>query len=141
MTTSDFTPLHTTYVHITHRPVRYDMGKFFRWEAWANRGWTEADLKLVVAYIWHRIRQGKRFEESFRFKNLIEDQDRFEEDLVDARAWARQSQQEPGVPARVRVLSATGRTQAVVDTSRSAASVMREHQTMAKLLKEYREQL
>lgn len=83
------------------------MTAHFRWETWLGQGWTEADLKLVVDYIWKRVKAGKRERESFKLSNLLEP-DRFAEDLSMAKSEARK----PVVaPDKRRVMLATGRAE------------------------------
>ena len=64
------------------------MGDMFRWEVWCSKGWTEADLCLVVAFINRRIKAQRRWPESLRLHNLI-DPARFADDLQDAKGEAR----------------------------------------------------
>jgi hypothetical protein len=133
--------LHRIYCQLTHIPLPYTASHWWPWESFLNR-FTEDDLRLVVKFMNNLKSRGKPVRQ-FTFRSFISGPnslDYFAEDLAESRAWARQSQQEPGVPARVRVLSATGRTQAVVDTSRSAEAVMRGNVELRKLL-ELRDQL
>ncbi len=88
MVIEDHSQIHRRYCALTNRDMVLDTGVHFRWNLWKSKGWTEADLALVVAFIKGRMRTGRRFVESLRLNNLI-DPDRFSEDLCDARAEQR----------------------------------------------------
>lgn len=93
--------------------MRYDMSRHFQWEAWAAAGYTVEDLHLVVAYIWRRIKAGKREMESFKLSVLIGDLSKFEDDLSIARSESAVAQKEArrpiASPSKAAVLRATGR--------------------------------
>lgn len=129
MTTENYDSIHSVYCSITNRPVLYDTRKFFAWQAWQAMGWTEEDLRLVVAFILRRIKTGKRRPESLRFTLLIEDHSRFEDDVLDARMEARQSQNQP--TPRARALSSVGRTEPEPERCRSVDSIMAESKALA----------
>ncbi len=80
--------IHALFNRLTDRQMVLDSGVHYRWNLFKSKGWTEADLALVVAFIKGRMRTGRRFVESLRLQNLI-DPCRFEDDLCDARAEAR----------------------------------------------------
>ncbi len=84
----DHSQIHLLYCHLTNRSTRLDTGVHMRWNLWKSKGWTEADLALVVAFIKGRMRTGRRYVESLRLNNLI-DPSRFEDDLQDAKAEQR----------------------------------------------------
>ncbi len=113
MITEDHTQIHSVFCKLTNRDMRLDTGVHMRWNLWKSKGWTEADLALVVAFIKGRMRTGRRFVESLRLNNLI-DPDRFCEDLCDAKAEARI----PRKTERDRVLAQVGRVEPVRDTAR-----------------------
>lgn len=83
-----------------------------------------------MLHIKSMIKKDRRREESFRFHNLIEDTDRFLEDLAEAKSMARIPKPTP----RTRILEATGRTEPVRDTVRSAESVLRGNEQLKRLL-------
>ena len=129
MTTEDHAPIHAVYVRITNRPVIYDTRKYFAWQSWLAMGWTEADLRLVVAFILRRIKEGKRWQESLRFGNLIENHERFADDLIDAKMAERQVKPTP----RAKLLASVGREEVLPDRVKSAASIIAESKALADL--------
>jgi hypothetical protein len=131
MTTENYHSIHSVYVQLTNRPVDYDVRKFFAWQAWQAKGWTEADLRLVVSFILRRIKEHKRWPESLRFKHLIEDHDRFADDLIDARAMQRKPQPTP----RTAILAATHRQEQVRDGARSVGDILAGEKALRELLR------
>jgi hypothetical protein len=138
MTTNNtprFEELHKLYCSLTLREISFDMPTLYRWEQWASRGWGASDLHLVIAFIKRKISSGDRKVESLRLHNLI-DVARFEDDLVDARAWQRKPKETP----RGRVLKQSGRTgeppERPVDTARTAL----ERTKLAEKLKKWKEE-
>lgn len=95
--------LHSLYCRLTgmHISLAFDREHF--WFLWLKQGFTGADLELVVKMIWRKIPKGERRIESLKFRNLIEQLDRFEEDLAVARAEHRNSKPPPS--ARERAVS------------------------------------
>jgi hypothetical protein len=81
--------LHKHYVALTGLDLVLTMPRIYQWEAWKVHGWTSAELSLVVRHIQKRIKENRRRPESLLFRNLIQDTERFEEDLAEARALAR----------------------------------------------------
>lgn len=112
-TTEQTAALHAEFNRLTKQAVRYDMSRHFQWEAWCAAGYTVDDLRLVISYIWRRIKAGKRERESFKLANLIGDQGRFEDDLALARSESTIAQKEASrpatSPAKASVLRASGR--------------------------------
>lgn len=104
--TKTYARLHAVYLLATGADVPLTMSRIFTWEAWCARGWESTDLILVVKHIKSRIKEGRRWPESFRFSNLIENTSRFEEDLSEARALNRIPKVDHG---KAEVLRATGR--------------------------------
>ncbi len=120
MTTNKYRTIHALYCRLTGRQLPLDMGLAFRWELWESRGWTEADLRLVIGHIQSLIKQERRRPESLRLYNLI-NPERFAEDLSEARALSRVHKPMP----RDRVLAASGRPNTGCEcNARSAAQVM-----------------
>lgn len=116
----DYSALHSTYCTCTNRTMPMSSSMHFAWAAWSIHGWTEADIKLVVAHINKLIKLNRRRPESLRFHNLIGDTERFLEDISEARALSRQPKPTP----RTEILRATGRPEPVQDTARSAAQII-----------------
>jgi hypothetical protein len=106
---STIAKLHAAYERFTGHKLKLD-GVYLRewaWTEWIKRGFTEPDLELVVRYLQFQIRKDLRRPESLLFRNLIQEVDRFEEDLNMARDWKRNKRPEP--TARQEILAATGR--------------------------------
>ncbi len=120
MTTESHDEIHRLYQTITNRDMPCTMAMHFQWNMWKSKGWTSDDLVLVVNHIKGLIKEDRRRPESFRFMNLIGNVERFNEDLSEARAYARIPKRTP----RQEVLEATGRTESVKDTSRTPAEVL-----------------
>lgn len=112
-TTEETASLHSEFNRLTRQAVRYDMSRHYCWEAWLASGYTVEDLRLVIAYIWRRIKAGKRERESFKLSVLIGDLSKFEDDLSIARSESTIAQKDarrPAVaPGKASVLRATGR--------------------------------
>lgn len=106
--------LHQTYLDYSGMICVLHTARYFPWEAWLERGFTEADLKLVIRHIKNEINDHRRTMAALKFSNLIQDADRFEEDLSVARALARRPKPDY---ERTRVLQATGRTETVTTTN------------------------
>ncbi len=132
MTIEDHSALHSVWMQATHRDIAMSITDHHRWNYWVAKGWTEADLRLVIAFINRRIKAGRRFPESLRLYNLI-DVDRFEQDLQDARAEARQYAARPR--PRQNMLSSVGRPEPIKDNAQSAGQVIRDNEALKALLK------
>jgi len=123
---TDSTPhlaaIHAVYNAVTKRQLPMTTSHMWAWEIWLAKGYTEADLKLVVKHINELIKEKRRRPESFRFHNLIEDCSRFQEDLSEARALYRR----PAMDAnRASVLRAAGRpVEQNEGKARSAADIL-----------------
>ena len=123
---TDITPgiaaTHAVYCNITDRALLMTSRHLWAWEIWKAKGFTEDDLRLVVRHIKNLIKLNRRRPESFRFHLLVEDTDRFAEDLAEARAAARTPKTDYG---RREVLKATGRaTVSNENKTRTAAEIM-----------------
>ena len=64
--------LHLKWQELTKLNRPFNCADYFPWELWLSRGYTSADLELVVGYIWKRIKEGQRQKESFKLSNLLE---------------------------------------------------------------------
>jgi hypothetical protein len=54
---------------------------WYEWLKWSDFAWTETELARVIGYLRRKIGKGERNEGALKFSNLIEQPDRFEEDL------------------------------------------------------------
>jgi hypothetical protein len=95
------------------------MKMHYAWANWNAQGWTEIDLELVIDHIKSLIKQDRRRPESFRFNNLIMDTERFQQDLSEARSFARA----PKPTFRDRVMEGRPK-QGVKETVRTPEQVM-----------------
>lgn len=100
--------LHQRYNELSERPVTLTIGRIWLWEMWQLKGWTEADLELVLNRRKELVKLKKKWDSCLLFTNVVRDLDSFEESLSEARALSR-------VPKpnhqRREVLKATGRTE------------------------------
>lgn len=106
--TPELLALHKVYVETTGRVMPMTMRMAFAWEDWQGHGFVESDLRLVVAHIKSLISEKRRRPESLRFHHLIEDTDRFLEDLAEAKALSRKPKVDAG---KAKVLKASGRSE------------------------------
>lgn len=90
----DITPQASKLMDIYNAVTGYNlpltMQRIFSWDAWMAKGYTGDDLCLVIRHIQFGIRKGTRQEGGLRFSNLIQDTERFGEELGMARAETRQ---------------------------------------------------
>lgn len=112
-TTEETRAIHSAYCQLAKIEHRYSMQTHFMIEAWMAEGYTIEDLRLVIAYIWRRIKAGKRERESFKLSVLIGSLPRWSEDLSMAKSEATIAQKDArrpiATPAKASVLRATGR--------------------------------
>lgn len=113
--------LHRLYQQLTGLAVSLDFSRENIWGHWLAKGWTADDLRIVITHIKAEIRAERRFPASLRFSNLVGQTDRFEEDLVEARARARVPRTDP---ARAEALRASGRPAAPPPPARPAAAII-----------------
>ncbi|MCE5278877.1 MAG: hypothetical protein LLG03_12715 [Planctomycetaceae bacterium] len=118
--------LHALYVTLTGMDIRLDPSREYDWFQWTQAGFTADDLQLLVAEIKRGIRDQTRRPAALKFRNLIGDLQRFEEDLAEARARARAFRPDP---ARASVLRSTGRPAA--DASPAPAPARTAEQILA----------
>jgi len=112
--------LHLKWQELTKLNRPFNCADYWPWELWLSRGYTSADLELVVGYIWKRIKEGQRQKESFKLSNLLEPS-RFADDL----AFARPAQREVKPSPRDKILAATGRAEPKKDPEQVKAIVAR----------------
>lgn len=130
--------LHSVYGDLTgiKMPLRFEF--IFMWERWVFEGFTEDDLRVCVAYIKRRIKEGKRQRESLMMRNLIANVSNFEEDNGMARAELRVFSNRPN-QQKESVLKATGRKTESIKPTESANQIL-EHDKMAELLKQWKQE-
>jgi len=80
--------IHALYWKLTSQFLKLDMNREHTWQMFLKR-FTEDDLRLVIAHLKKGIDDGERRIGCLRFSNLIEQTDRFEEELAMARAYYR----------------------------------------------------
>lgn len=95
------TSIHSAYCRLAQADLTLTMDRLYYWNAWLSRGFTEADLRLVIRYLLHEVKAGRRFPGSLKWCNLIQNADRFEEDLALARGWERNNKPAPTDKDRV----------------------------------------
>lgn len=81
--------IHKLYWKLTGQFLRLDMGREHSWSDYLAKGFSEYDLRLVIAHLKDGIRSGTRYPACLKFSNLIQQLDHFEEDLAMAKAHSR----------------------------------------------------
>lgn len=122
--------MHSLYVQLTGFDVPHTLQRHHAWEVWFLAGFKAEDLTLVVKGIKHEITKGRRFTASFRFRNLIEDIAKFEDDLQQFKAEARVKRPDYGL---VEVFKATGRSAEKSTDAISAAQALERTKLAASL--------
>lgn len=103
--------LHSIYCMETGQAVGRTYQREFAWTEFITRGFTITDLQDVIRDIRRAIGRGERRPEALKFSNLIQDVDRFEEQLAMLRSRQRAARPAPAVSAgKAEVLRATGRS-------------------------------
>jgi hypothetical protein len=74
------TAAHQLYCQLTGQNLRLGFDRERQWYEWLCAGFTPLDLRRVVAYLQHEIREGRRNIGALKLSNLLQP-DRFEEDL------------------------------------------------------------
>lgn len=72
--------LHQLYCQLTGQTVRLGFDRERQWFEWLRAGFTPEDLRRVIGYLQHEIREGRRNVGALKLSNLLQP-DRFEEDL------------------------------------------------------------
>ncbi len=129
MRTEDFSKLHKLYCVRTNREMPLTMSMHYAWAAWTTHGWNEIDLEMVIDHIKNLIKQDRRRPESFRFNLLIMDTERFQQDLSEARSYARA----PKPTFRDRVMEGRPK-QGVKGTVRTVGSFVKDPEGLKALL-------
>lgn len=127
---------HAHYCSLTGFDRPFTIQMRYKWERWLFEKYTLDDLSLVIKYLKRKIKQNKRELASLAPRNLIEDTERFADDLVLARAESI-NKEARGDENRRSVLEATSRTVESQKSVRSAGKIM-DGPTMATLLKQWR---
>lgn len=131
------TDLHAAYCSLTGMDLPLTMQRIFSWTAFKAKGWTKEDLALVIRHLQRKIRLARKWPSALLFRNLIERLDYFDEELSEARAMARAPKIDKG---KADVLRATDRHhEPPTSQCKTCEQVMKEHQQMAALLKDFRE--
>lgn len=125
--------LHQCYTALTRLEVPLSISRRFAWENFLEQGHGQPELELVVRFIKRRIKEGRRYPESLRFRNLIEFTENFAEDLSMARAEERSLKDRQDTP-RKEIMRAANISidRQVQDTVRSAAQILAESEALAR---------
>ena len=91
--------LHEAYCEDTRLFVSCTMFRLLAWEAWAKRGFTLDDLRLVCRGLRRAVDNGKRTIGCMSFHLLICDLEYFEERLAEFRSYQRKPKFSPGKAA------------------------------------------
>lgn len=74
--------LHARYCSLSRMQVGLRYNRESSWVEFIRSGFTEADLELVLKYLVHQVECGERQPQCLKFSNVIEQLDRFEEELA-----------------------------------------------------------
>lgn len=100
---------HSRFEQMTGKQYQLHTHRIYCWEKFlVGRRFSEEDITKVVQYLQSEIAAKRAYPPQLWFNNLIEQPDRFEEYLGDAKAKARNAL--PAKTDRDAVLEATGRT-------------------------------
>lgn len=91
--------LHTAYCTLTGWSINARLYEH-EWLAFMQFGYTQDDLSLVLRTLKRDIANGKRFEGAMRFRNIISDLAKFDQELAEARARQRNLRPVPTAKAR-----------------------------------------
>lgn len=131
--TGNIGQLHKVYEEISGLPVQLTLNRIWAWEAWLAKGWTEADLRLVMGHLKHRSSAAPVWAKMhMMFTRFIADPNNFEELLAEARAIARVPRFAPG---KAEALRATHRpAKPEPNQAKTADQIMRESEALKALL-------
>lgn len=87
--------IHAAYCRLVGCSLSLTMDRMYWWGHWLARGWGEPELTLVVESLQKRIRNGERNVGALKWSNLIQQAQRFEEELVEAKALKRNAKPAP----------------------------------------------
>lgn len=125
--------LHKVYEQVSGLPVQLNLSRVFAWETWLSKGWTEGDLRLVMAHLKRRSGSAPVWAKmNMMFTKFIADPQTFEELLSEARALARVPKFDPG---KAQVLRDTRRSDKPDPSKpKTPEQVMRESEALKALL-------
>lgn len=132
MTQPEIAALHAAYQRLTGLSVTLSTFRVYCWEHWVSRGWTQADLELVIRLIKDKMSKPVQLS-CLRFGRLISDVERFEEDLSEARARYRKKVYPKGKAAVLRAIKRPDEPEP--DAPRTAAQVLAGKAALADLRK------
>lgn len=137
--TGKISALHKVYEQVSGLPVQLTLNRIWAWEAWMAKGWTEADLRLVMNHLKNRRPNAKVWATmNMMFTKFIADPENFAELLAEARAIARVPRFDPG---KTDVLRGTNRPDKPEPSKpKTAEQVIRESDALKALL-EFRDSL
>lgn len=102
-------------------PLPLDYKRQCQWLEFIRAGFTADDLKLIIWYRRKTVKEPRILAGMLKFSFLIGQLDRLEEDLIEARAMAKNK---PRRSDRTRVLEATGRSAEKKTEPKTAAQVL-----------------
>lgn len=80
--TKSINALHSEYCRLARAQIALTTDRAYWWGAWVKRGFVIDDLQLVITAIRNGIKSKRRYPEALKWSNLIQDLDKFEEDLA-----------------------------------------------------------
>lgn len=89
--------IHQKYCDLVGYSLAYSTDRAYWWSHWIYKGFTEADLELVIRHIQAGIKNGTRRAGALKWSNLIREAEHFEEELVEAKAQKRNEPAKPSV--------------------------------------------
>jgi hypothetical protein len=126
--------LHKLYCGVTDQDIPFSMARHYVYERFMAAGYDKAELEVVVRYIKRKIKAGARYPESLMFRNLIQNIDRFAEDLSMARGEERAIKDRQDTPRKEILRAANINLDPKRDnTVRSAAQVLAGMEALKKL--------
>lgn len=125
--------LHKVYEDVSGLPVPLSLNRVFAWESFLAKGYTEADLRLVMGHLKRRTQSVPVWAKmNMMFTKFIGDLENFAELLSEARALARVPRVDPEKAA---VLRATHRpTKPEPNKAKTPDQIMRESEALKALL-------
>ncbi len=120
---SEIDALHAEYLRLVGGDLTLSMDRIYWWGQWRLKGWGIEELRLVIGHIQNGIKAKRRNLGALKWSNLIQQIDRYEEEIIEARAEKRNAK--PHVTPKERVISQARPTIAPVapGTTREAKPV------------------
>lgn len=122
--TATVKPLHDLYCRLSGRDRPMTQGSIYAWRVFQERGYTEADLRLVVPLVRKKISLGQKYPTAIWMKNMIEDEENFAEYLSEARANARKPVVDHGLNHALKCTGRPAKQEEIRVTVRSAADII-----------------